>query len=116
MNCESVLTGDAAGEQCSPGARFLHLVGRLIRAKHPAAEIEGNPIDASGPGPLPEAVLGVKSLFDSDNPQVFHLQIDFLGIIDRDLDALERRMDRALKILVARRRAAFTVVDGGRHD
>jgi site-specific DNA-cytosine methylase len=55
MNRESVLTGAAAGGQGGAGARFLHLIDRLIRAKHRTAEIEGNPIDASGPGPLAEA-------------------------------------------------------------
>jgi hypothetical protein len=102
-------TDGAGGGQA--GTRLVDLTARLVRARRRADAIEGNPIDAAEPEP--ELVRGIRALFDNPNPQVASLQSDFLALLERDVDALDRRLDRVLKITASIRRQNFRVIDGG---
>jgi hypothetical protein len=100
-------TDGAGGGQA--GTRLVDLIARLARTRRQASAIEGNPIDAAEP----ELVSGIRALFDNPNPQVASLQSDFLAMLGRDVDALDRLLDRALKITTSIRRQNFRVIDGG---
>jgi hypothetical protein len=90
-----------SNDNCTDGAGggradtcLVDLIARLVRARRRADAIEGNPIDAAEP----ELVSGIRAPFNNPNPQVANPQSDFLALLERDVDALDRRLDRVLKI------------------
>ena len=96
------------------GDRVVDLLARQRRMVFRIAAIEGDPIEADEPDP--QVVRGVRELFNDPHPGLADLLLGLLEDLEHHFDRIERRQDRALKILVVRRRAAFTVIDGGRHD
>jgi hypothetical protein len=93
------------------------MIPRLIRIKRRANVLEGY-----DPGPghesNPDFVNGVADLLDDPdpNPQIVVLQWEFLGMLDREVDVLERRQSRIDNITAAVHRQAWRIIDGGRHD
>ena len=104
MNRDVNFTDDTPDGQ---GTSFARLLARLTLAVRRVAAIDGNPIDAAEPEPLPELVSGIQDLLESDDPRVAHLQWEFLATLDRGIDALNYRLDRALGTTALRRPRRF---------
>ena len=92
------------------GDRVVDLLARQRRMVFRIAAIEGDPIEADEPDP--QAVRGIRALFDDPHPGLADLQLGPVEDLERHLDGVERRQARAFKILVARRRAAFRLMPG----
>ena len=112
------ITGGGAGGK---GARLADVLVSFRRAKRRMALIEGNPVDtaAERASSSPEYIANIAAIqifLDDPDPRVASVQADFIAPIERAVDAIDDRLNRALGTNAYHRRRHFRVISGGPHD
>ena len=105
MACDANSNDNSAPKQIALSPLFKG----LARAKRRISEIEASlagpgsetPTFAAGTGPLPKTIAGLQRVVNDHNPRVAHLRHGLINEIAtqtaRDVDAISKRLDQAVK-------------------
>ena len=102
---------DTGGARRTQEVRLAVIIDRFMQLRRRLAVLEGNDPDDEI-APRPENIAGLQKFVDDDHPACAHLRAQFWNEMEGHVDDLRHRLNDAVKIVAARRRQTFTVIEG----